>query len=226
MGKIQFLGTFYFTKPYKDTKNVFPLLKFSLSIGNICQLDECTVIKTEGPSHFLSLFQSDPSVLAGSWLGHTDAVWGLAYSGIKNRLLSCSADGTVKLWNPTEKNPCISTFNTNHGKKKKKGALLCRREFEQTCWCLHLSTEHGIPTSVDFNGCDPAHMVASFNSGDVVVYDLETSQQALVLKGQGDGSKSTNNHEQIWGVWWVFEDSKQCYPFLSLLSSVGVKSYK
>uniref|UniRef100_A0A665U5X5 Striatin, calmodulin binding protein 3 n=1 Tax=Echeneis naucrates TaxID=173247 RepID=A0A665U5X5_ECHNA len=92
----------------------------------------------------------DSSVLAGSWSGHTDAVWGLAYSGIKNRLLSCSADGTVKLWNPTEKNPCIGTFNTNK--------------------------EHGIPTSVDFNGCDPAHMVASFNSGDVVVYDLETSQ--------------------------------------------------
>uniref|UniRef100_A0A3B4G7T8 Striatin-3 n=1 Tax=Pundamilia nyererei TaxID=303518 RepID=A0A3B4G7T8_9CICH len=110
----------------------------------------------------------DPSVLAGSWLGHTDAVWGLAYSGIKNRLLSCSADGTVKLWNPTEKNPCISTFNTNH--------------------------EHGIPTSVDFNGCDPAHMVASFNSGDVVVYDLETSQQALLLKGQGDGTLSGSNH--------------------------------
>uniref|UniRef100_A0A7N6A6X1 Striatin-3 n=1 Tax=Anabas testudineus TaxID=64144 RepID=A0A7N6A6X1_ANATE len=108
----------------------------------------------------------DPSVLAGSWMGHTDAVWGLAYSGIKNRLLSCSADGTVKLWNPTEKNPCISTFNTNK--------------------------EHGIPTSVDFNGCDPAHMVASFNSGDVVVYDLETSQQALVLKGQGDSSNHIN----------------------------------
>uniref|UniRef100_A0A669DLB3 Striatin-3 n=1 Tax=Oreochromis niloticus TaxID=8128 RepID=A0A669DLB3_ORENI len=113
----------------------------------------------------------DPSVLAGSWLGHTDAVWGLAYSGIKNRLLSCSADGTVKLWNPTEKNPCISTFNTNH--------------------------EHGIPTSVDFNGCDPAHMVASFNSGDVVVYDLETSQQALVLKGQGDALPGSNHINKV-----------------------------
>ncbi|XP_070776706.1 striatin-3 [Enoplosus armatus] len=110
----------------------------------------------------------DPSVLAGSWVGHTDAVWGLAYSGIKNRLLSCSADGTVKLWNPTEKNPCISTFNTNK--------------------------EHGVPTSVDFNGCDPAHMVASFNSGDVVVYDLETSQNALVLKGQGEGTLPGSNH--------------------------------
>uniref|UniRef100_A0A674A497 Striatin-3 n=1 Tax=Salmo trutta TaxID=8032 RepID=A0A674A497_SALTR len=97
----------------------------------------------------------EPSVLAGTWLGHTDAVWGLAYSGIKNRLLSCSADGTVKLWNPQEKNPCISTYNAEK--------------------------EHGIPTAVDFNGCDPAHMVASFNTGNAVIYDLETSQAAVVF---------------------------------------------
>lgn len=77
--------------------------------------------KTYHPVFFLlppaphTLVGSDPSVLAGSWTGHADAVWGLAYSGIKNRLLSCSADGTVKLWNPTEKNPCISTFNTDMG---------------------------------------------------------------------------------------------------------------
>ncbi|XP_007578192.1 striatin-3 [Poecilia formosa] len=110
----------------------------------------------------------DCSVLAGSLLGHADGVWGLAYSGIKNRLLSCSADGTVKLWNPVEKDPCISTFNTNN--------------------------EHGIPTAVDFNGCDPAHMVASFNNGDVAIYDLETSQTALVLKGQGDSTVPGLNH--------------------------------
>ncbi|XP_061898415.1 striatin-3-like [Entelurus aequoreus] len=110
----------------------------------------------------------DAGALADSWAGHADAVWGLAYSGIKNRLLSCSADGTVKLWNPQEKNPCISTFNA--------------------------SREHGIPTSVDFNGCDPAHMVASFDGGDVVVYDLETSQHALVLKGQGEGTRPGCHH--------------------------------
>ncbi|XP_029688696.1 striatin-3 isoform X1 [Takifugu rubripes] len=113
----------------------------------------------------------DPSVLAGSWTGHTDAVWGLAYSGIKNLLLSCSADGTVKLWNPTEKSPCISTFNTNR--------------------------EYGIPTSVDFNGCDPAHMVVSFNSGDVVVYDLETAQNILVLKGQGEAQSASPHINKV-----------------------------
>uniref|UniRef100_A0A8B9RNH9 Striatin, calmodulin binding protein 3 n=1 Tax=Astyanax mexicanus TaxID=7994 RepID=A0A8B9RNH9_ASTMX len=105
----------------------------------------------------------DPSVLAGSLLGHTDAVWGLAYSGIKNRLLSCSADGTVKLWDPQEKMPCLCTFNSER--------------------------EHGIPTAVDFNGCDPAYMVASFNTGSAVIYDLETSQSVpLQLK------LTTGNH--------------------------------
>uniref|UniRef100_A0A671MSR9 Striatin-3-like n=1 Tax=Sinocyclocheilus anshuiensis TaxID=1608454 RepID=A0A671MSR9_9TELE len=100
----------------------------------------------------------NPSVLAGTLLGHSDAVWGLAYSGIKERLLSCSADGTIKLWNPQGKSPCLSTFNSDRG--------------------------HGVPTSIDFNGCDPAHMVASYNTGDVVIYDLETSQPVVVFSAQ------------------------------------------
>ncbi|XP_016400073.1 striatin-3-like [Sinocyclocheilus rhinocerous] len=110
----------------------------------------------------------DPSVLAGTLLGHSDAVWGLAYSGIKTRLLSCSADGTIKLWNPQEKSPCLSTFNSDR--------------------------DHGVPTSIDFNGCDPAHMVASYNTGDVVVYDLETSQPVLVLSAQGESTIPFGNH--------------------------------
>uniref|UniRef100_A0A8C5HT54 Striatin N-terminal domain-containing protein n=1 Tax=Gouania willdenowi TaxID=441366 RepID=A0A8C5HT54_GOUWI len=108
----------------------------------------------------------DPTVLAGSWAGHTDAVWGLAYSGVCQRLLSCSADGSVKLWNPSEETPCISTLNAN--------------------------TELGVPSSVDFS-CDSAHCVASFHSGDVGVYDLETSQNVLVLKGQGETLSGLNH---------------------------------
>ncbi|XP_032480278.1 striatin-3 isoform X5 [Phocoena sinus] len=105
----------------------------------------------------------EPNVLAGTLVAHTDAVWGLAYSGIKNQLLSCSADGTVRLWNPQEKLPCICTYN---GDK-----------------------EHGIPTSVDFIGCDPAHMVTSFNTGSTVIYDLETSQSLVMLSSQIDSGK-------------------------------------
>ncbi|XP_012323826.2 striatin-3 isoform X2 [Aotus nancymaae] len=110
----------------------------------------------------------EPNVLAGTLVGHTDAVWALAYSGIKNQLLSCSADGTVRLWNPQEKLPCICTYN---GDKK-----------------------HGIPTSVDFIGCDPAHMVTSFNTGSAVIYDLETSQSLVILSSQVDSGLQSNNH--------------------------------
>ncbi|TSW08337.1 Striatin-3 [Bagarius yarrelli] len=110
----------------------------------------------------------DPSVLAGSLLGHTDAVWGLAYSGTKNRLLSCSADGTIKLWNPQEKLPCLYTFNSER--------------------------EHGIPTSVDFNSCDPAYMVASYNTGRVLIYDLETSQSIIECSAQKESTLPFGNH--------------------------------
>ncbi|XP_004400007.1 striatin-3 isoform X2 [Callorhinus ursinus] len=110
----------------------------------------------------------EPNVLAGTLVAHTDAVWGLAYSGIKNQLLSCSADGTVRLWNPPEKLPCICTYNADK--------------------------EHGIPTSVDFIGCDPAHMVTSFNTGSTVIYDLETSQSLVMLSSQIDSGLQSSNH--------------------------------
>ncbi|XP_048340678.1 striatin-3 isoform X4 [Sphaerodactylus townsendi] len=110
----------------------------------------------------------EPNVLAGTLIAHADAVWGLAYSGIKNHLLSCSADGTIRLWNPPEKVPCICTYNGNR--------------------------EYGIPTSVDFIGCDPAHMVTSFSSGNTVIYDLETSQSLVLLSSQTDSGLQSNNH--------------------------------
>lgn len=170
-----------------------------------------------------TLVQSDPSVLAGSWTGHTDAVWGLAYSGIKNLLLSCSADGTVKLWNPTEKSPCISTFNTNRGENREhrlqEGAGTSYQSNLNLVFFFFIIKEYGIPTSVDFNGCDPAHMVVSFNSGDVVVYDLETAQNILVLKGQGEGSEAcTHTHAHT-----CADPVRIVSP---LLSSVSISSHQ
>ncbi|TSL68198.1 Striatin [Bagarius yarrelli] len=53
----------------------------------------------------------EPSVLRGALCGHTDAVWGLAYSSPHQRLLSCSADGTVRLWNAADTLPALAVFN-------------------------------------------------------------------------------------------------------------------
>ncbi|XP_078089826.1 striatin-3 isoform X2 [Mustelus asterias] len=109
----------------------------------------------------------DPSVILNTLVAHTDAVWGLSFSGIKNRLLSCSADGTIRLWNPTEKSPCLSTYNAEG--------------------------ENGIPTSVDFVGDDPAHVLGSFNSGNTVIYDMQTSQPLVMLASQVDAASPLAN---------------------------------
>uniref|UniRef100_A0A671N3U1 Striatin-like n=1 Tax=Sinocyclocheilus anshuiensis TaxID=1608454 RepID=A0A671N3U1_9TELE len=55
----------------------------------------------------------EPSVLRGALSGHTDAVWGLVYSSAHHRLLSCSADGTVRLWSAADTTPAIAVFNEN-----------------------------------------------------------------------------------------------------------------
>lgn len=59
----------------------------------------------------------EPSVLRGALCGHTDAVWGLVYSSAHQRLLSCSADGTVRLWNATNIAPSLAVFNENKGER-------------------------------------------------------------------------------------------------------------
>lgn len=48
--------------------------------------------------------------------GHDDAVWGISVHHKRSELLSCSADGTVKLWSPTNlKTPCLSSYVSDQG---------------------------------------------------------------------------------------------------------------
>ncbi|XP_072405481.1 striatin-3-like isoform X1 [Chiloscyllium punctatum] len=96
----------------------------------------------------------DESILSRTLNGHTDTVWGLAFNIPKNRLISCSADGTVRLWDATASPACVSTYTREK--------------------------ENGIPTSVAFVS-DPDHAVASFTNGDVVIYDLQALQPVMTL---------------------------------------------
>ncbi|KAF1375254.1 hypothetical protein PFLUV_G00237670 [Perca fluviatilis] len=149
---------------------------------------------------------------------HFDGVRALAFHPVEPCLVTVSEDHTLKLWNltktvPAKKSasfdvepvytfrahvgPVLSLTMTSSGEQCFSGGIDSTIQW----WNIPSSNvdpydtyEHGIPTSVDFNGCDPAHMVASFNSGDVVIYDLETSQNALVLKGQGEGTLPGSNH--------------------------------
>ncbi|XP_063299665.1 striatin isoform X1 [Pelobates fuscus] len=98
----------------------------------------------------------EPSVLRGAFEGHTDAIWGLVYSTTHQRLLSASADGTIRVWNAAEASPALSIFNDNQ--------------------------ELGIPSSVDLVSSDPAHMVVSFNTGHTSIFNMETRQKVLTLE--------------------------------------------
>ncbi|KAK7788987.1 hypothetical protein R5R35_008681 [Gryllus longicercus] len=97
----------------------------------------------------------DPGVVTGSLEGHTDAVWGLSIHSQRLQLLSCSSDGTVKLWSPSSKAPLVSSYS---------------------------SEQDGAPTSVDFVRDENTRMVAAFSSAHCIVYDLETGKQVVRLE--------------------------------------------
>ncbi|XP_029961844.1 striatin isoform X2 [Salarias fasciatus] len=102
----------------------------------------------------------DPSVLRGALDGHTDSVWGLVYSSAHQRLLSCSADGTVRLWDANTISPALAVFNENK--------------------------KLGVPSSVDLVCSEPAHLVTSFTNGQIGLFNMETRQLVLSLESNLD----------------------------------------
>ncbi|ESO96474.1 hypothetical protein LOTGIDRAFT_231798 [Lottia gigantea] len=109
----------------------------------------------------------DPSVLQDTLRAHTDAVWGLSIHSSKSQLLSCSADGTVRLWNPGTKSPLLNTFTVD--------------------------TDDGVATSVDFVRCDPSQMVASYTSSHTYIFDIETGKQVIKLETKLNSDSSSSN---------------------------------
>lgn len=60
----------------------------------------------------LSFISLDPHLFGETLVAHTDAVWDLAYHIDTDHLLSCSADGTCKLWSPSLKTPLIASYSS------------------------------------------------------------------------------------------------------------------
>uniref|UniRef100_A0A3P9K071 Striatin 4 n=1 Tax=Oryzias latipes TaxID=8090 RepID=A0A3P9K071_ORYLA len=100
----------------------------------------------------------DPSIESSVLTGHEDSVWGLTYSTANHRLATCSADATIRIWDPQNSSPCVSVFNKER--------------------------EHGTPTSVAFVATDPNQVVASFDGGETLLFDLNTEQIVIALETQ------------------------------------------
>ncbi|KAK3533069.1 hypothetical protein QTP70_006581 [Hemibagrus guttatus] len=123
----------------------------------------------------------EPSVLRGALCGHTDAVWGLVYSSAHQRLLSCSADGTVQLWNAADTTPALAIFNEDTGT-----LFWLSHKLHSTMYMVHY-IELGIPSSVDLVCSEPAHMVTAFSNGRTGIFNMETQQLVLELESQNAG---------------------------------------
>ncbi|KAG1667331.1 Striatin-3 [Nymphon striatum] len=114
-------------------------------------------------------------VLESTLSAHTDSVWGLSIHSSKMQLLSCSADGTVKLWAPSAKVPLLNSYAAD--------------------------IADGVPTSVDFVRCDPAQMVVGYTSSNSVIFDLETRKPIIKLEidanTKSEGKFSTLIHKIV-----------------------------
>ncbi|KAL1117935.1 hypothetical protein AAG570_004248 [Ranatra chinensis] len=169
------LWNLYKTVPAKKSASldVEPLYTFRGHKGPVLCLcmstcgELCYSAATDGVIHCwkLPLPNIDPydsfesSVLCASLTGHTDAVWRLGVHSQRQQLVSCSADGTVKLWAPHSKTPLLNTYT---------------------------SEIDGVPTSVDFVRDEADKMVAAYTSGHCVVFDLETGKQITRLESSQD----------------------------------------
>jgi len=109
----------------------------------------------------------EPAMLANTLVAHTDAVWGLSIHSSKMNLLSCSADGTIRLWSPSSKSPLLNTFRVEE--------------------------EDGVPTSVDFVRCEPSQMVCAFTTANTYIYDIETAKQVIALESNTEAEQGVNN---------------------------------
>lgn len=109
----------------------------------------------------------DPAVLCGVLEGHTDAVWALTFDPSGERLLSCSADGCVRLWDPQGANGgCLLTYSA--------------------------PSDLGVPTSVSCCPSAPSHAVFGFGSGSALLYDMEAARPLLAMEQRCGGSAPIN----------------------------------
>ncbi|MED6268248.1 hypothetical protein CHARACLAT_020373 [Characodon lateralis] len=153
--------------------DVEPIFTFRAHSGAVLSVtmsssgDQCfsggvdgTIQSWNMPSPNIDPYDSyEASILRGALCGHTDSVWGLVYSSVHHRLLSCSADGTVRLWNAADISPALAVFNED-------GDL-------------------GVANSVDLVSSDPAYMVTSFDTGHIGLFNMETQQLFLTFDSAG-----------------------------------------
>jgi striatin 1/3/4 len=82
-------------------------------------------------------------------IGHTDAIWDLKGHPLSSLLASCSADGTVKIWDSqSSSSPLLHTIRS----------------------------ENRVPTSIAFVPSDPQKLLVTYQSGEIQHLDIDVGK--------------------------------------------------
>lgn len=99
---------------------------------------------------------SDSSILAERLTGHTDIVWAVAFHSSTNRIISASADGTVRLWETGDSAAGQSLLRT-----------------------FTPPTLESRPRSIDVVSTEPQQLLTAYSKGLASILDLETGKTVL-----------------------------------------------
>jgi len=120
-----------------------------------------TVCSWELPDFNIPIYDHyDRRLLTEHLRGHTDAVWSVVYHSSSNRVISGSADGTIRLWE-----------------------LGVNRDGEQftdsQLKCFDSPVENGRPRSLDLVSTETHQLLTAYSSSYAGILDLETGQRTL-----------------------------------------------
>lgn len=136
-------------------------------------------------------------MMLASMTGHTNGIWDIAVDPVRGFVLSASADGTIKLWDPSVAlggtsegriSPLLRTFvnNTKNSKTRKSKSDDDDNDGGGGGGDDVVVGEAVIPTCVQFlppSGSPfPTRCIAGYVNGDVCVFDLETGEKIFDMK--------------------------------------------
>ena len=108
------------------------------------------------------MYYLDTSLKIHTLIGHSDAVWEIQPHRSESLLLSCSADGTLKLWDVTMSNASLKSSFWYHG---------VRQEFV---------SDFEVPTSVCWGSGND--LISSYRNSIIKVFDAETHVNTLAFE--------------------------------------------
>lgn len=133
-------------------------------------------------------------------VGHQDAVWSLSMHPLQSRVLSCSADQTVRLWT-------VPSGDRTQPQPQEVYSVLDTDESEQ----------HVRPTSVAFVQPDSgAQFLVSLSNGILVLVDTETRQSILRFGSPCTQSKSACSYLLIYSL-IIRKNAKKIFDTVSVL---------